>query len=332
MFLISIGTATVDYIVSLPQKERGTKLTFEKGKKYYIESPLMRSGGGALNVAITAARSGVSTLLVSEWGADAAGSFLEGVVRKEHIQSRVTISRKEPTATSFIFVSPDGERTVFGSRGALSHFSLSDIPPVKTFESSWAYIVTGTWSPAVIMKLVRTLKKQHIQVALSPSGYLLGQDQKTLLPLLQLSDVVIMNRSEAALLTHINSSQPKKIFKRLDELVRGIAIMTDSTHGAVVSDGAHLFTGPAFRARVVDETGAGDAFGGGFVVGLMESGARCAKGVCDEDEMAYVLSRGAANAASVVEHKGATEGILTRKEFLTQKRWRDYRVHIEHLK
>ena len=329
--IITIGTAAIDYIISINSGKRGGKLIFKTGQKYHIDTPIMRSGGGALNAAVTCARSGLSTALVSEWGADASGVFLENVVRAEHIHTHVTISRKKPTATSLIFVSPDGERTIFGSRGALANFSLTDIPLKNVQNAKWAYITTGMWSPSLVEKLVRMLVKARVSVAVSPSGYLLEQGQKALMPLLKISDVIIMNRDEASLLTGIPASQTKKVFTRLDELVRGIVVMTDSARGATVSDGARMFAGKAFDARAIDETGAGDAFGGAFIAGLIESGERCGKRICSEEAITYALRRASANACSVVEHYGATEGILTKKDFLNNKRWKKYLVKITHL-
>jgi ribokinase len=182
-----------------------------------------------------------------------------------------------------------------------------------------------------VQTLVRELSRAGILIALNPSSYLLEQGQKVLAPILKMSDVIFVNRNEASLLTGIPASQTKKVFTRLDELVRGIAVMTDSARGAIVSDGARMFAGKTFNARVVDATGAGDAFGGAFVAGLIESREVCGKRVCSEEAMTYALRRASANAASVVEHFGATDGILTKKEFLNNKRWKEYPIKITHL-
>ena len=330
MSFISIGTATVDYIIPVSDKGKKETLTFEKGRKYEIQAPAMRAGGGALNAAVTFTRGGHETSLISEWGADAAGSFLEQRMRAEKIIPRIIISQKQPTSYSFIFVSPDGERTVFTSRGALRVFSAFDVLAREINGAQWAYIATGSWPVRILTRLMRVLKRQHILIAISPSAHLLAHGKKAVAPVLAFGDAVIMNRDEATLLTGAEK-KTKKIFSELDALVRGIAIMTDGKNGAFVSDGKRVFSGPAFRANIIDETGAGDAFGSGFVAGLAESSALCAKGLCSEDEIVYALRRGAANAASVIEHWGATEGILTKKEFLTQKRWQTYSIKIKHL-
>lgn len=331
MDILTIGTAVVDYVISVPAKAKGKTITFEKGKKYEIHAPVMRAGGGALNAAVTCARGGKSVMLASEWGSDAAGSFLEKSIRAEGVSPCITISQKQPTGTSFVLVSPDAERTVLVSRGALTSFSLSDIPAKDLHGVTWAYIVTGSWSLAVVERLVRVLRKAGVHIALSPSGQLLAQGKKALTSLFAMSDVVIMNRTEAALITGISMTYTQKLFKELDHIVAGIVVMTDSNQGAIVSDGSRMFIGSAFQAHVIDETGAGDAFGSAFMMGLIESRAICRKGMVGEAEMIYALRRGLANATSVIEHIGATEGILTKKQFLTQKRWKECAIKITHL-
>ncbi|MFA7201676.1 MAG: carbohydrate kinase family protein [Candidatus Paceibacterota bacterium] len=331
MKILTIGTATVDYIIPVSVPAKRNTLTFEKGKKYEIPAPIMRAGGGALNAAVTCARAGRSVILASQWGSDAAGSFLENNIRAEGIIPQVTISHKQPTGIAFELVSSDGERTVLVSHGALSSFSFASIPTKDLSDVAWAYVVTGSLPIMVIEKSLRLLRKAGISIALSPSAQLLTRGKEALAPILNMSDVVIMNRAEATLLTGIKAVHTNKLFIELDQMIRGIAVMTDGDRGALVSDGSRMFASAAFRAHVVDETGAGDAFGSGFIMGLLESNARYGKGMCTEDEMMYALRRGLANAASVVEHLGATEGILTKKQFLTQKRWRECAIKITHL-
>lgn len=324
MHILSIGTATVDYIIKTAVQRSHNNVCFESGKKYSIETPCMRAGGDALNAAVSFARSGFSSALVSEWGTDAAGSFLQQVIRKEKIRPYITHTQTYPSATSFILVSADGERTIFVSRGALREFSFKNVPQSALRHARFAYVSTGAWSSHGVLRMLRTLKKNRISVVLSPSGHLLTQYRTDLPMLFALSDIVIMNREEAALATHVSSADPQKIFKVLDAMVPHIAIMTCGDEGAYASDGTYLFYAPPFRVRtIVDKTGAGDAFGSGFLVGLLESEPRRTYGSpFKKESIIYAMRRGAANAASVVERMGAIEGILTTEQFKTNPRWK----------
>ena len=68
----------------------------------------------------------------------------------------------------------------------------------------------------------------------------------------------------------------------------------------------------------MDRTGAGDAFGAGFVSVLMRGGS-----------IEEAIRFAAANSTMVVETLGATEGVLTRKEFEGSSRWGNLFISIQ---
>ncbi|MEK7464716.1 MAG: PfkB family carbohydrate kinase, partial [Patescibacteria group bacterium] len=138
--------------------------------------------------------------------------------------------------------------------------------------------------------------------------------------LLRSVNVVILNREEASHLTGVDYGKERLIFKKFDELTNGIAVMTDAAKGALVSDGQYVYKAGIFKEkRLVDRTGAGDAFGSGFVAGYLQ-----------KQDIHYALRVASANATSKVEHIGAQEGILRKKD-LDNKRWRYLDLDIEPL-
>ena len=132
--------------------------------------------------------------------------------------------------------------------------------------------------------------------------------------------MVIVNREEAAHLTGVDYRKERPMFRKFDELIDGIAVMTDGKRGARVSDGTYIYTAGVFKEKeMVDRTGAGDAFGSGFVAGLM--GKR---------DIHHALRLASANATSVVESVGAHLGAL-RKGQIDDKRWKYLDLDIEPL-
>jgi sugar/nucleoside kinase (ribokinase family) len=167
-------------------------------------------------------------------------------------------------------------------------------------------------------EIVQTLKKNNISIALNPSRYYIERAHKELAYMIANARVVITNREEAAAITGENFSDEKRVFKKFDAMVDGIAIMTDGARGAIASDGQTAYRCGTFKEKeMVDRTGAGDAFGAGFVSGFIRSNDIC-----------YGLRLGAANATSVVEYIGGTEGILDKKDF-EQKRWKFLNLDVE---
>ena len=88
--------------------------------------------------------------------------------------------------------------------------------------------------------------------------------------------------------------------------------MTDGPRGAWVSDGNRLYTAGIFPDKnLVSRTGAGDAFGSGFVAGLIQ-----------KEDIAYAIRLASANATAVTEHLGAHTGALTHTQFEKEVRWK----------
>ena len=78
--------------------------------------------------------------------------------------------------------------------------------------------------------------------------------------------------------------------------------------------------------KLVDRTGAGDAFGSGFVAGLLHQRSTSNIEPPTVEAIKYAIRLATANAASVVEHIGATEGTLTKQQFETDPRWQNLKI------
>ena len=106
--------------------------------------------------------------------------------------------------------------------------------------------------------------------------------------------------------------------------------MTDGHRGVLVSDGKTVYRAGVYQEReIVDRTGAGDAFGSGFVAGLMgdtRHATRDTRHAFAKEAIEYAIRLGSANATSVVEYIGGQEGILRRGEFVRHPRWKRFKI------
>ncbi|MEK9194616.1 MAG: carbohydrate kinase family protein [Patescibacteria group bacterium] len=331
--VITIGTATRDVFLTsklfkvLKDPAHLKKIGFPTGEaecfalgsKLELEKPVFTIGGGAANAAVTFKRQGFGTAAVIKIGDDGAGADILKILKEEKVQVFPITDKKLGTAYSTILLTPDGERTILVYRGASEKISRSEITASKLKAAS-AYIVPGHIDFATVEWLVTTLKKNGALVAMNPSKFYIEMGPHKLKPILENLDIVILNREEAAYLTGIDYSKTRKIFKKFDEMINGIAIMTDGGRGAYASDGKYIYRAGIFKEKkLVDRTGAGDAFGSGFVAGLMQ-----------KKDIHYALRLASANATSVVEDVGAQEGILEKKDF-KNKRWNYLDLDIEPL-
>lgn len=333
--VITIGTATVDAFIHAPflkaaarptraakgASDAGKANCFPSGAKIEIGEPFMAVGGGAFNSAVTFARSELSTAALIKVGGDLFGSFIIQHAHNENVSPISLWDSSKSTGLSFVLLNKEGERTIMVHRGCSGDMKKEDIPFGK-LQARWAYVAPGSMPLATVRAIADYCYERSIAVAINPSRDLIDLGIQKLRPILAKTRVVIMNREEASALTGVAYSKKHAIFAELDRHVLGIAVMTDGINGALVSDGRYIFESGSFREKIVtDKTGAGDAFGSGFVTGLIETGEEGGKNACNPESIAYALKRGAANATSVIEHLGATAGILRKKDFCSQRRW-----------
>lgn len=331
--VVTIGTITRDVFINSPLfkvvKERshietigfttGEAQCFALGSKIKISRPIFTGGGGAHNGALTFARHGLRTAIVGSVGDDLAGKEIIKSLKDENVRSFVKIDKKEGTGYSAILMAPGGERTVLVYRGATDALGEKDFPYEK-MRAKWTYITPGEIPLSVIRTIIAKIKKHGGKIAMNPSKHYLSLKKGEIESLFASLDVVIMNREEASFCTGIPYREERKIFKQFDRIVPGIAVMTDGARGAAAFDGLYIYRAGIFREKsVVDRTGAGDAFGSGFVMGLIQKG-----------DVGYALRLGAANATSVVESVGASAGILTGKGFLNP-RWKNLELDVDRL-
>lgn len=331
--VITIGTATRDIFLrsslfkTLHDPKHLEKLGFKTGEaecfalgsKLEVEKPVFTVGGGAANAAVTFARQGLKTAALIKIGDDALGKEIVRGLKEEKITPLPMVDKKEGTSYSTILLTPQGERTILVYRGASEDLEKKEVP-FRKLKAKWAYIAPGGINFLLMQEIVMHLKRQGTQIAMNPSKNYLKLGAERLKGLLKWLDVVIMNREEASLLTGMRYENERGIFKKFDGLIDGIAVMTDGPNGSKVSDGSYLYSAGIFREKkLVDRTGAGDAFGSGFVAGFIE-----------RNDIHYALRLATANAASKVEQIGAQTGLLHKKD-LNQSRFKYLDLDVEPL-
>ncbi|MEK7212146.1 MAG: carbohydrate kinase family protein [Patescibacteria group bacterium] len=341
--VLTIGTATRDVflrspffkVVRDPKHLRkigfptGEAQCFALGAKIQLEAPVFAVGGVAANSAVTFARQGFRAGALIGIGRDENGRAALAHLTKEGVKVFPVTSRSKMTGYSVILLSPDGERTILHHRGA-SQDIKAGLPRLRC---RWAYIGPAGIPLGVMLKIVGRLEKNKVKIAMNPSSEYLKLGAKKLKPLLSKLDVIMVNREEAAYLTGMPYDNERRIFRKFDEWVKGIAVMTEGEKGVLVSDGKRIYRAGIFREKkVADRTGAGDAFGSGFVSGLIRRQWSMVKGQrLSEEDIKYAIRLGSANATSVVEQVGAQAGILRRRQS-ESPRWQNLPVKITGLK
>ena len=307
--VITFGSATQDIYLKSKKFVPLANKSFKVGKsiclpadsKMKIDEVAFSTGGGGTNAAATLANLGFMVAYCGMTGSDYLGNLIIAELKKFKINTYfIKKTNQRATNTSVILSYPNGEKTILVYRGASDLLKLEDIPFSKIKNSRWFYLAPFAEKMAGITEgLVNFAKKNKIRVALNPGYDQLTLPRKTLERILAKVDILILNQEEASLLTKIPYQKEKAIFKKLDELVKGICIMTKGSKGAIVSDGKYLYQAKSLNKKPVDTTGAGDSFNSGFLAGFIKT-----------NNVSFALQLGMANSASCLRELGAKKGLL----------------------
>ncbi|MFH0712050.1 MAG: carbohydrate kinase family protein [archaeon] len=251
--VVTFGSAVVDAFVSTEQ--RGKKFEYKLGSKILIDDLKFDVGGGATNSAVAFARLGLKTGCICKVGDDNNGEDVLDCLKKERVKFLGKVVGGK-TGYSVILDSRGGDRTILTFKGPGNDVRFFDI--VK-FRTKWLYFssVLGE-SLRTQIKLAERMKRSGVKLAFNPSEYLIRAVD--IRKLLVMSDVVVLNREEFDLVG-------KKYGKSLLEICTGVVVVTDKDKIITCYvDGKKYFLKP-HKIKVVERTGAGDAFASGFVAG-----------------------------------------------------------------
>lgn len=288
------------------------KIAFELGGKYRVEDRYEAVGGVAANVAHGLAKLGHLAACYSKIGADDLGKRILREFEGAGVPTDLLmIDHGVRTDLSAIIVlTQNGERTIFHNRDANENLEIMD----KKFSSTeWVFLsaLNGDWKKN--LRTVLRLKNTYgFSLAFNPGQHNIKEDTAAVLEAVKQSDVLLLNKDEAIEL--IMRSNGQHLREELDDetfllrMLQGLGAkrigLTDGKRGAWGCDGKAYWFCPIHTSRsVVDSTGAGDAFGSGFLSALLD-------GRPVED----ALRSGIANSGSVIGAYGAIAGLLAKDE------------------
>ncbi|MEK7663839.1 MAG: carbohydrate kinase family protein [Patescibacteria group bacterium] len=311
--IITFGSATRDIVIK-PRKLTSLKynkdsssekeVCFPVGSKIDVEDIQFYTGGGGTNTAVTFALQRFKTAFCGMVGNDLAGGEIIEELKKPKIDtSFVFKTSKKLTNHSVVILEQNHERTILAYRGASELMEGKDIP-WKKLNTKWIYIAPLTGLALSSFADLLNFSKEHgIKIAANPSIAQLSLANFS--DIAKNIDILLLNQEEASFLTKIPFENDQEIFKKLDEMCPGIAVMTKGGEGAVVSDGKSIYRAkPAEDRKIVDTTGAGDAFGSGFVSEFIVSGGDI------EKSMQFAM----ANSEGCIGQIGAKNGLLKKGE------------------
>jgi ribokinase len=226
-------------------------------------------GGKGSNQAVAAARAGADVAFISKIGKDDFGKIAKATWAREGIRAAVVETEDAPTGAAFIYVNDKtGENAIIVVAGAAGTIDANDVETAAEMIRSSAVFVTQLEQPVEAARRgLEIAKKAGVVTVFNPAPAAPLDDA-----IYTLCDFVTPNESEAAFLTGSPVSSLEEARKAGDVFLAkgaGAALITLGEAGALLhttNQSTHI---PAFRAGpVVETTGAGDAFNGGFAAAL----------------------------------------------------------------
>jgi len=281
----------------------GEGICMPLGSKIDIEDIIFTSGGSGTNVAATFAKQGFKTAFCGAIGIDSAGLEIVRELKQLRIDTKFLVKKKDKRTTHSIIVSSEGEdRTILIYLGASGLFNKNDILWKKIKSTKWIYLapLKDLFCEA-FEDIVNFAHENKIKIAVNPSEQQLSLSEEKLKNIFSKVDILFLNQEEASFLTKIPFEEEKNIFKKISELGAKVAVMTKGGDGVVVSDGKYLYSAKVNPNRkIVDTTGGGDSFAGGFLSDYIRS----------DGDIEKAIQLGLANSEANLSEIGAKTGLL----------------------
>ncbi len=317
--IITIGGATRDVffrvsegeVISTPEDPTKQKLlAFEYGAKITPQEVYFSYGGGGANTAVCFARLGLKVATLLNLGSEGTGDIVIDNLKKEKVTTQfVSRDSKLHTALSVLLNVPSGEKVVFRCIGADRNLKIKNWS--KVTNTKWFYITSLRGKSAKLLdKIDKIVSKGEVKLATNPGIEQVKKGYKGLKDVIRSTSILILNKDEAIEL--VLSKNKNVRYNNVRELLRiikswgpEIVVVTCGKKGAYAINDKKIYCQKAYKVKMVDSTGAGDAFGSTFVFGII-------KGFPVEES----LKLAAKNAASVVSRLGAQEGLLSFKKLV----------------
>src|SRR5665811_730830 len=302
--LLAIGAAVQDVFLShsdefIPVTDKSFDeqvMQLEMGAKADVNNINFSTGGGATNAAVTFARQGLDVQFMGTIAHDPAGNAVLDDLDKEGVDtSLISYSEKLHTGYSVVLLASTGERSFLTYRGASTHYDIKNFD-LSESDADWIYVSSMAGNMEILDKIFAQAKQLKIKIFFNPGKGELAQLSQ-FKALLEDVDILSVNREEAQQI--VNGDSLDELIRRILNLVP-VAIISDGPDGVIASDGKVIVRAGMYEdVKVIDRTGAGDAFGSGFL-------SHWAAGKSLKDAIVFA----SANSTSVVTKIGAKEGIL----------------------
>lgn len=306
--VISVGDIVTDAFIRLIDdqahvydNENGRWLAMQYGTKIPFDHvEVVEAVGNASNAAVSFARLGLRSAFVTNVGGDQYGVDMIHALTKNKVD------------TSFVRINPGkksnyhyvlwykADRTILIKHEEYK-YHWPHLRPDET--PQWIYFSSISEHAIEYHDQVADWLDRHpeVKLAFQPGTFQMEAGVHRLKRIYEHTNILILNREEAAFVSGGSRTNIKDLFKRLHSLGPQIVVITDGPDGAYASDGNEQLKMPLYPdpKPPYDRTGAGDAFASTFVAAIIKG-----------NSIAGALQWAPINSMSVCQYTGAQAGLL----------------------
>ena len=322
--VVTVGSATLDVfartkfselIKIIDPKGETDLLAFPSGSKILIDELEFTTGGGGTNAAVCLSRLGHKVAFLGKLGDGTNSEFIYKNLKKERIDL-LDVKGKGKAGYSVILDTLEHDRTILTYKGVNDELKHTEVP-YRKLKAKWFYFsaMMGE-SFRTLEKLAEFAQKNRIKVAFNPSAYLAENGSQFLKNIMSRTELLVVNKEEAELL--VGRDLIESMLIKIQKLGPKIVVITDGKNDLYVADEKQVYSAKPPFIKVVDSTGAGDAFAASFLCGILR-----------KNDIGFAIKLGIANAQSVVSNYGAKNILLTFKESVKTMKKAKIRIHKE---
>lgn len=262
------------------------------------------AGGKGSNQAVAVKKCGADVTMITKVGYDYFAEVALNNFKKEGINTDFIFRDKEHgTGTALILVDENtGENMILVSLEACSYITKEEILSAEEEIKNSDYVLTQLETNLdAVINFVELANKHNVKVVLNPAPYQAIPDE-----LLSMVDIITPNETEASALSGVKVTgleSAEEAARKLMERGAKRVVITLGGNGSLIVTDKLVKHVKSRKVKVVDTTGAGDAFNGGFVVALAEG-----KDIVEAAEFASIVG------ALSVTKLGTAIALPTREE------------------
>ena len=262
--VIGFGALNVDKLYSVENIASKDEESFIKGE---TDTP----GGSAANTMVGLSRLGCSTSIIGKIAEDDDGDLIEYNLAINGIYTNNLIySETGATGKCLGFVDSNGERCLYIDPGVNDEIKLDEINPLNIMRCKimhYTSFVGDSFNTQI--ELLDLLNKECI-LSFDPGMLYVQKGFDELKPILERTDILLINESELRLLCNNNESSLKELAIGFLDMGIETVVIKQGSKGVFAMNNNETCEVESYKCDVVDTTGAGDSFNSGFLYSYLK--------------------------------------------------------------